>query len=184
VYICPSSTRFISDTFWTGLNEIMYWVYYAKRCRANWTFCFHRTFVLHRSFLRNRHLSGPALRFARSVESIPPSHYSFSLHSQCRPPPIYTSHIPLLTHFGLKMEAARPSETLVITYKTTRRHDPEDHNRFFVLDQSIITRSLLEVQIEFNEFSQKLLIQKVIEGIYMKVIKTFILNCFSTVNIK
>jgi hypothetical protein len=31
--------------------------------------------------------------------------------------------------FILKMEAIRSSETLVTTYKTTRRHNPEDQNR-------------------------------------------------------
>jgi len=43
----------------------------------------------------------------------------------CHTPCLYRDPYPITNHFILRMEAARPSETLVSYHINTRRHNPE-----------------------------------------------------------
>jgi hypothetical protein len=49
--------------------------------------------------------------------------------------------------FRVNMEAIRPSETLVTTYKTTQHHNPEDHNSHFHCHDSKVLFLLLTLGI-------------------------------------
>jgi hypothetical protein len=58
----------------------------------------------------------------------------------------------------LKMEAIRSSETLVISCKTTRRHNPEDHDRHLHHRENLRSQGsfkfsfLLNVDVKFEKF--------------------------------
>jgi hypothetical protein len=44
-------------------------------------------------------------------------------------PSTLRSYITVLTRFTVRMEEVRSSETFVNSYKSSRRHNPQDHSR-------------------------------------------------------